>query len=116
MHAMLSALAEPNRLRIVALLRAGAQPVGEISELLQLRQPQVSKHLRVLKDAGVVDVLPVAQQRLYQLSPAPFRALHVWLEDYRQLWEARFSELDVIVKELKQQEQEGKERHDRRKK
>jgi DNA-binding transcriptional ArsR family regulator len=104
-----TALAEPNRLRIVDLLRAGPQPVGGISERLRLRQPQVSKHLRVLKEAGLVDVQPVAQQRRYQLRPAPFRELQGWLDAYRQLWEARFDELDQVVEELKLKERKEKE-------
>lgn len=100
----LSALAEPNRLRIVALLRAGPRPVGEISGRLRLRQPQVSKHLRLLKEAGLVGVQPVAQQRVYELLPEPFRELHAWLEDYRQLWDARFDALDDVIEELKQRD------------
>jgi DNA-binding transcriptional ArsR family regulator len=96
-----AALAEPNRLRIVELLRAGPQAVGDISGSLRLNQPQVSKHLRVLKDAGLVDVQPVAQQRLYHLQPASFRALQAWLEDYRSLWDARFTELDGVLADLK---------------
>ena len=96
-----AALAEPNRLRIVELLRAGPQGVNEISGSLRLNQPQVSKHLRVLKEARLVDVYPVAQQRLYQLRVTPFRALEAWLEDYRSLWDARFTELDGVLAELK---------------
>jgi DNA-binding transcriptional ArsR family regulator len=115
MFETLSALAEPNRLRIVELLRAGPQPVGEISERLRLRQPQVSKHLQLLKEVGLVGVEPVAQQRVYQLRPEPFRKLHAWVEAYRGLWEARFDDLDVVIEDLKQKEKENA-RHDRRKK
>ncbi|MGH2523849.1 MAG: ArsR/SmtB family transcription factor, partial [Anaerolineales bacterium] len=79
----LSALAEPNRLRIVELLREGPRPVGEIAARLQLRQPQVSKHLRVLSEAGLVEVHPAAQQRIYRLRTEPFQALDAWLESYR---------------------------------
>lgn len=96
----LSALAEPNRLRIVTLLRGGPQPVGEIGAQLGLAQPQVSKHLRVLREAGLVDVVPRAQQRLYGLRPEPLRDLHAWLEGYRQLWEARFEALDSLLTEM----------------
>ena len=109
-----AALAEPNRLRIVELLRSGPQAVGEISGALHLNQPQVSKHLRVLKDAGLVDVQPLAQQRLYQLRPLPFRALQAWLEEYRMLWDARFTELDGVLADLKKNQEEKS--HDRRKK
>jgi DNA-binding transcriptional ArsR family regulator len=99
-----AALAEPNRYRIVELLRAGPRAVNDIGERLQLSQPQVSKHLRVLKDAGLVDVQPVAQQRLYGLRPQPLRRLHGWLERYRRIWEERFEELDELVEELKAKE------------
>jgi DNA-binding transcriptional ArsR family regulator len=101
MLATLTALAEPNRLRIVELLRRGPQPVGEIGARLRLRQPQVSKHLRVLRDAGLVDVRPVAQQRHYELQPARFDELAAWIEGYRQLWAERYDELDVVIAELK---------------
>lgn len=99
-----AALSEPNRFRIVELLRSGPRAVNEIGERLQLNQPQVSKHLRVLKDAGLVDVQPRAQQRLYELRARPLRHLHDWLERYRQVWDARFEELDELVEELKQKE------------
>jgi DNA-binding transcriptional ArsR family regulator len=120
MLATFTALAEPNRLRIVHLLRDGPRPVGEIGERLHLRQPQVSKHLRLLKEAGLVDVRPVAQQRLYELRAAPFRELGAWLEDYRQLWDERFAGLDAVIADLKNEEKprpRSKEtrRHGRRK-
>jgi DNA-binding transcriptional ArsR family regulator len=99
-----AALAEPNRFRIVELLRAGPRPVNDIGERLRLNQPQVSKHLRVLKEAGLVEVEPRAQQRLYALRPRPLRELHDWLERYRQLWDARFGELDEVIEELKEKE------------
>jgi DNA-binding transcriptional ArsR family regulator len=96
----LAALGEPSRFRIIELLRTGPRPVNDIGERLHLTQPQVSKHLRVLKDAGLVDVQPRAQQRVYELRPQPLRALHVWLERYRELWDARFDQLDQLVSEL----------------
>jgi DNA-binding transcriptional ArsR family regulator len=96
-----AALAEPNRFRIVELLRAGPASVNDIGGRLQLNQPQVSKHLRVLKESGLVDVEPRAQQRLYELRAQPLRALHDWLERYRQLWDARFGELDQVIEDLK---------------
>jgi DNA-binding transcriptional ArsR family regulator len=96
-----AALAEPNRFRIVELLRAGPASVNDIGGRLQLNQPQVSKHLRVLKESGLVDVEPRAQQRLYELRAQPLRALHDWLERYRQLWDARFQELDQVIEDLK---------------
>jgi DNA-binding transcriptional ArsR family regulator len=99
-----SALAEPNRFRIVELLRSGPRSVNEIGERLQLNQPQVSKHLRVLKDAGLVGVKPRANQRLYQLRAPELRRLHEWLERYRQIWDGRFEELDELLDELKDKE------------
>jgi DNA-binding transcriptional ArsR family regulator len=99
-----AALAEPNRYRIVELLRAGARTVNEIGERLHLAQPQVSKHLRVLKQAGLVEVEPRAQQRVYELRGEPLRALHDWLERYRKVWDVRFEALDELLEELEQKE------------
>jgi DNA-binding transcriptional ArsR family regulator len=99
-----AALAEPNRLRIVELLRSGARTVNEIGERLELNQPQVSKHLKVLKHAGLVDVEARAQQRVYELSARPLRQLHNWLERYRKVWDARFEALDELLVELETKE------------
>src|SRR5215475_9690384 len=111
-----AALAEPNRFRIVELLRSGALTVNEIGDRLALNQPQVSKHLRVLKQAGLVDVEPRAQQRVYDLRPQPLRAMHDWLDRYRQLWDARFQALDQLLVEMQTEEDHKKEkRHERRK-
>lgn len=99
-----AALAEPNRYRIVELLRTGPRHVNDIGERLQLTQPQVSKHLRALKVAGLVDMQPYAQQRFYELRPQRLREMHDWLEKFRQLWEARFGELDTLIEELKAKE------------
>jgi DNA-binding transcriptional ArsR family regulator len=99
-----AALAEPNRLRIVELLRSGPRPVNDIGARLRLNQPQVSKHLRVLKEAGIVAVHPRAQQRLYALRAEPLRELHDWLERYRRVWDARFGELDHLIEDLKTRE------------
>ena len=99
-----AALAEPTRFRIVELLLDGPAPVNDIGDRLRLNQPQVSKHLRVLKEAGIVAVEARAQQRLYELRAQPLRQLHEWLERYRQLWDARFDELDQLIDELKKKE------------
>jgi DNA-binding transcriptional ArsR family regulator len=99
-----AALAEPNRFRIVELLRSGPRPVNDIGDRLRLAQPQVSKHLRVLKEAGLVEVEPRAQQRLYGLRAEPLRDLHEWLERYRQLWDARLDAMDELLEELKEKE------------
>ena len=78
--------------------------MNDISQRLSLNQPQVSKHLRLLKEAGFVDVQPRAQQRLYVLRPEPLRQIHDWLERYRQIWDARFEALDELLEELKTKE------------
>ena len=103
MQATLSALAEPNRRQIIELLRRKPRAVGEIVDRLGLRQPQVSKHLRVLSDAGLVEVRPVAQQRIYALRSEPLRELDHWLQQYRQLWEERFEQLDDVIRDLQQE-------------
>lgn len=109
-----AALAEPNRYRIVELLRSGGRSVNEIGERLRLNQPQVSKHLRVLRDAGLVDVEPRAQQRVYELRGKPLRELHDWLERYRELWDARFKALDELLVELEHNEERSHDRKKRR--
>jgi DNA-binding transcriptional ArsR family regulator len=100
----LQALAEPNRFQIVELLREGPQPVGEMVHRLRLRQPQVSKHLRVLSDAGLVDVRVDAQRRIYALRPEPLQELEVWLERYRRIWECNFQRLDALLDQMKNDE------------
>jgi DNA-binding transcriptional ArsR family regulator len=104
MDATLTALAEPNRKRIVELLREGPQPVGEIVARLKLRQPQVSKHLRVLSEAGVVEVHPVAQQRIYSLRAQAFQELASWVETYRRVWEEQMDRFDEVLQELRRKE------------
>jgi DNA-binding transcriptional ArsR family regulator len=97
----LKALAEPHRLQIVEFLRDGPRPVNDVVQRLRLAQPQVSKHLRVLSEAGLVDVRVDAQRRIYALQPAPLKQLDVWLERYRQIWERNFQRLDGLLDELK---------------
>jgi DNA-binding transcriptional ArsR family regulator len=104
MMATLRALAEPNRFHIVELLRDGPRPVGFMVRRLRLRQPQVSKHLRVLSEAGLVDVRVDAQRRIYALRPAPLQELEVWLEKYRSLWEGNFQRLDALLDQMKTEE------------
>src|SRR4029079_4358204 len=109
MNATLTALAEPNRLRIVELLRDRPRPVGEIAKRLRLRQPQVSKHLRVLSDAGLVDVRPVAQQRIYELRSEPFDELDTWLETFRRSMSDRMDRLEVLISERKAKKEREKD-------
>jgi len=87
-------LAEPNRRRILDLLRASELPVGDLVRALDLSQPAVSKHLRVLREAGLVAVRPEAQQRLYRVRPEPLRAMDDWLEPYRRIWSERLDDLE----------------------
>ena len=112
MNATLTALAEPNRLRIVELLRDQPRPVGEIAKRLRLRQPQVSKHLRVLSDAGLVNVRPVAQQRIYELRSEPFDELDTWLETFRRRMSDRMDRLEVLISKRKAKKEPEKERGD----
>ena len=100
----LSALAEPNRFHIVEFLRDGPRPVGEIVAHLHLRQPQVSEHLRVLSQARLVEMHPVAQQRIYQLRPQPFKELDAWLASYRRLWDERLDRMGDYLRELQAKE------------
>src|SRR5205823_4687881 len=87
-------LAEPNRRRILDLLRTKERPVGELVGKLAMSQPAVSKHLRVLRDAGFVEARVDAQRRLYRLRTQPLRDLDRWLEPYRRLWAARLDDLE----------------------
>ena len=101
-----AALADRNRLRMLELLRSRPRTVNEICDRLRLNQPHVSKHLRVLKEAGLVDVEPRAQERVYQLRGGSLRELRNWLDRYREHWDARFDALDTLVDELKKKEKQ----------
>jgi DNA-binding transcriptional ArsR family regulator len=108
MNLTMSALAEPNRLHIVELLRDGPLPVGEIAVRLELHQPQVSKHLHVLSDAGLVEMQPIANRRIYKLRPQPLKELDLWLESFRRIWEEKFDQLDDYLLELQGKEKKHK--------
>jgi DNA-binding transcriptional ArsR family regulator len=97
-----TALGEPSRFRIVELLRRGPRSVNEIVGRLDLRQSQVSQHLKVLREAGLVAAEPLAQQRQYRLRTQSLKELDRWLNRYRSLWEAKFEQLEDLVEELKQ--------------
>ena len=83
-------------------------PAGRLQRGV-IRQPQVSKHLRVLSEAGLVEVRPVAQQRIYRLQPQPFEELDGWLETFRKIWEERLDSLDEYVQEMKAEQQDARE-------
>jgi DNA-binding transcriptional ArsR family regulator len=90
----LAVLAEPTRRRIVDALRLTESSVGDLVAALDMSQPAVSKHLRVLRDAGVVSARTQAQQRIYRLEPGPFRELDAWLAPYRRLWTLHLDKLE----------------------
>jgi len=92
--AALEVLAEPRRLAIFDLLRDGERPVGELVDRLGVSQPAVSKHLRVLKNAGLVEARADAQRRLYRIRPEPLAELDEWLASYRELWTAHLDRLE----------------------
>jgi DNA-binding transcriptional ArsR family regulator len=92
--AALEVLAEPRRRAILDLLRNGERPVGDLVDRLGLSQPGVSKHLRVLKDAGLVEARPEAQRRLYRIRPEPLAELDDWLASYRRLWMTHLNRLE----------------------
>lgn len=102
--AVFMALGEPSRLRIVDLLRAGPLSVGDIAEALGIRQPQVSKHLRVLGDSGIVSSQPVARRRIYQLEAAPFDSIGQWVESFERLWDERLDSLGDLLKTIAHEE------------
>lgn len=95
--ATLEAIAEPTRLRILEAVRTGERSVGELVDKLGMNQPGVSRHLKVLRDAGLVTVRPDAQRRLYRLRSEPLRDLDEWLEPYRAEWSTR---LDALGRHL----------------
>jgi DNA-binding transcriptional ArsR family regulator len=101
-----NAVAEPRRRQIVDLLAGGERPVNDLVESLGVAQPQVSKHLRVLREVGVVVVREEGRQRLYRLNGSALKPIHDWVKNYERLWSDRFDQLDAVLEELKQQEDE----------
>src|SRR5690349_9854759 len=99
MMTIYEALAEPTRRRILDLLREQPRLVGELAELLAISQPGVSKHLKVLRDVGVVRVRQDAQRHWYELRPEPLQEIDAWLGTYRHLWNTRLDRLDEYLQE-----------------
>jgi DNA-binding transcriptional ArsR family regulator len=95
-----NAVAEPRRREILDALAGGELAVGDLTELLGLAQPQVSKHLRVLREVGLVDVRDDGRRRLYRVNGAPLRAVHDWVVRYERLWNERFDLVDDVLDEL----------------
>jgi DNA-binding transcriptional ArsR family regulator len=104
MMTIYEALAEPMRRRILDLLREKPRSVNELVELLEISQPGVSKHLRVLREVGLVSVRQDAQRHWYELRPEPLAEVDNWLNSYRHLWEERLDRLDSVLQDLKRKE------------
>jgi DNA-binding transcriptional ArsR family regulator len=100
-----NAVAEPRRRQILDVLMTGERSVGDLVDVLGLAQPQVSKHLRVLREVGAVDVRGDGRQRLYRLNGHALKPIHDWVKRYERTWSERFELLDGVLGELKEQEQ-----------
>ncbi|HZN97278.1 MAG TPA: metalloregulator ArsR/SmtB family transcription factor [Gemmatimonadales bacterium] len=100
-----NAVAEPQRRQILDLLAAGELPVNDLVALLGLAQPQVSKHLKVLREVGLVHVRDEGRQRLYRLNGRSLKPIHDWVSNYREAWEERFQALEQLLEELKHDEE-----------
>jgi DNA-binding transcriptional ArsR family regulator len=100
-----NAVAEPRRRQILDALVDGERPVNDLVRLLRLGQPQVSKHLRVLREVGAVDVRDQGRQRLYRLNGHALKPIHDWVKAYERSWSERFERLDDVLEDLKQKEQ-----------
>jgi DNA-binding transcriptional ArsR family regulator len=100
-----NAMAEPRRRQIVDALAAGERPVNDLVHMLGLAQPQVSKHLRVLREVGVVEVRGDGRRRLYRLNGRALKPIHDWVKNYERLWSERFDQLDAVLEDLKAKEE-----------
>ena len=100
-------LSEPSRRGLLDALREGAKPVNELVETVGMSQPVVSKHLRILREAGLVTVKPEGQRRLYRLNPQPLLEMDAWLEPYRRFWSGRLDALDEHLHALYEEENDG---------
>jgi DNA-binding transcriptional ArsR family regulator len=103
-HDAFNAIAEPRRRQILDLLSRGEQPVNDLVARLRLAQPQVSKHLRVLREVGLVEVRDRGRQRLYRLRSKPLKPIHDWVRKYQRTWNERLDALDDLLDELKPEE------------
>jgi DNA-binding transcriptional ArsR family regulator len=102
-----NAVAEPRRRQILDALAGGERPVNELVRELGLAQPQVSKHLRVLREVGAVAVREDGRRRLYRLDGRALKPIHDWVKAYEQSWSERFDQLDVVLEQLKKEEGDG---------
>jgi DNA-binding transcriptional ArsR family regulator len=101
-----NAVAEPRRRQILDVLAGGERPVNDLVAALGLAQPQVSKHLRVLREVGVVDVRENGRQRLYRVNGRALRPIHDWVQGYERLWSERLERLEDVLEELKKEEED----------
>jgi DNA-binding transcriptional ArsR family regulator len=99
-----NAVAEPRRREILDILAVGERPVNDLVGLLELTQPQVSKHLRVLRAVGAVEVRGEGRRRLYRLDGRALKPIHDWVKAYERSWSERFDELDVVLEDLKRKD------------
>jgi DNA-binding transcriptional ArsR family regulator len=99
-----NAVAEVRRRQILDVLRDGEHPVNDLVQILGLTQPLVSKHLRVLREVGLVDVRDEGRQRMYRINAGPLESIHHWVRGYERLWSRRFDDLDAVLQELKDKE------------
>jgi DNA-binding transcriptional ArsR family regulator len=99
-----NAVAEPRRREILDVLAGGERPVNDLVRVLGLAQPQVSKHLRVLREVGAVDVREDGRRRLYRLNGRALKPIHDWVKTYERAWSERFDQLDAVLEELTQEE------------
>ncbi|HXY17487.1 MAG TPA: metalloregulator ArsR/SmtB family transcription factor [Gaiellaceae bacterium] len=99
-----NAIAEPRRRQILDVLAGGERPVNDLVAQVGLTQPQVSKHLRVLRDVGAVEVRDDGRRRLYRVNGEALKPIHDWVKSYERTWSDRFDQLDLVLDELKQKE------------
>jgi DNA-binding transcriptional ArsR family regulator len=104
-----NAVAEPRRRQILDVLSGGELPVNDLVARLGLAQPLVSKHLRVLREVGLVERRDVGRQRIYSLDGSGLKPIHDWVKSYERSWSQRFDRLDVVLEELKEMENENDE-------
>jgi DNA-binding transcriptional ArsR family regulator len=102
-----NAIAEPRRRQILDVLVGGECPVNDLVSSLGLAQPQVSKHLRVLRQVGLVDVRDQGRQRLYRLNGKSLKPIHDWVKNYEKTWNQRYEALDELIRELKAKEEQN---------
>jgi DNA-binding transcriptional ArsR family regulator len=100
-----NAVAEPRRRQILDALAGGERPVNDLVDVLNVAQPQVSKHLKVLREVGLVDVRNEGRQRLYRVNGAALKPIHDWVKEYERTWSERFDRMDAVLDDLKRKDE-----------